>query len=230
MPALRTILWTVLALSLAYSAWLMLRLSLPYLAFQPGIDFLRTKVNIYHFAPWRWSFYIHVFTGLAALIAGFTQFSGYILRHHRQWHRSMGYIYVVDVLFITGPAALVMSFYANGGTLARLSFVLQSLCWLFFTATALYQASRRRFVAHGAWMLRSYALTLAAISLRTYAALLSLLQVDIRPVDKYILIAWASWIPNLLLAEWLIRRGFIKKLLSRRALPVPSAHAAVPAS
>lgn len=202
-------------LLLLYASWLMLRLTLPYTAMAPGIDFLKTKVNIYHFAPWRWSFYTHVFTGLAALIAGLTQFSAYIMRKYKVLHRAMGYAYVVNVLFITGPAALVMSFYANGGLAAQTSFVLQAICWLGFTAIALYKALQKRFVTHGEWMLRSYALTFAAISLRTYAYLLAFAHADIRPVNKYTLIAWASWLPNLLIAELLIRRGFIRKLLRR---------------
>jgi hypothetical protein len=140
------------------------------------------------------------------------------MRRHKALHRTMGYIYVVDVLLITGPAALIMSFYANGGLPARLSFVLQAMCWLLFTGIALRHVLQKRFITHGEWMLRSYALTLAAISLRTYAAFLTIAHSDIRPVNKYILIAWASWIPNLLFAEWLIRRGFVRRLLSKRSV------------
>lgn len=216
---MRKIGWIMILAALLYATWLMLRLTIPYTALQPGIDFLKTKVNIYHFAPWRWSFYIHVFTGIAALVAGFTQFSGYIMRQHKRLHRTMGYAYVINVLAITGPAALVMSFYANGDLAARTSFVLQAICWLAFTAVAVRMAIQKKFIAHGEWMLRSYALTLAAISLRTYAAFLAYAHIDMRPVDKYTLIAWASWIPNLVIAELLIRKGFVRNLLKRRATP-----------
>lgn len=207
--------WLLLA-PLGYAAWLMLQLTLPYTALQPGIDFLKTKVNVYHIAHWRWSFYTHVFTGILALVTGFTQFSGAIIRHRPWLHRICGYAYVANVMVITGPAALVMSFYANGGWPARLSFVLQSVAWLGTTGLALYYALKKKFRLHGAWMLRSYALTLAAITLRSYAALLSWVAVDMRPADKYILIAWASWVPNLLVAQWLLRKGFIRQLLERR--------------
>lgn len=216
MNILRRAGYFVLLVALAYAAWLMLMLTLPYTALRPGIDFLKTKTNIYYFAPWRWSFYIHVFTGFAALIAGFTQFSGYVVRKAPGLHRWMGYVYLIDVLLITGPAALFMSFYANGGIAARTSFVLQSSAWLIFTAIAWQRVMKKRFITHGEWMLRSYALALGAISLRTYAALLSYMAVDMRPVDRYILIAWSSWIPNLIVAEILIRGGFIKGLLKRR--------------
>lgn len=199
-----------------YASWLMLRLTWPYTALRPGIDFLKTKAFIYHILHWRLSFYIHVFTGIIALLTGLTQFSGYIIRRLPKLHRISGYAYVINVLAITGPAALVMSFYANGGWPARVSFILQSLAWLLCTGLALNKAFRKKFQAHGAWMLRSYALTLAAITLRSYAALLSYVHTDLRPVEKYILIAWASWIPNLVIAELLIRGGFIRSLLKRR--------------
>jgi hypothetical protein len=216
MLALRRVSYLVLLAALLYASYLMLTLTLPYTALKPGIDFLKTKVNVYHLAHWRWSFYTHVFTAIAALVAGFTQFSPYIMRRMPRLHKAMGYVYAIDVLLVTGPAALLMSFYANGGLPARISFVLQALCWLLFTAIALRKALQKRFNVHGEWMLRSYALTLAAITLRTYAAILAYTHADIRPVAKYILIAWASWIPNLLIAELMIRTGFIKRLLSKR--------------
>lgn len=209
--------------AILYASWLMLRLTWPYTALRPGIDFLKTKAFIYHILHWRLSFYIHVFTGILALLTGLTQFSGYIIRQLPKLHRISGYLYVVNVLAVTGPAALVMSFYANGGWPARSSFILQSLAWLFCTGIALSKAFRKKFQAHGAWMLRSYALTLAAITLRTYAAILSYTHSGLHPVEKYILIAWASWIPNLLIAEWLIRSGFIRSLFkkSKRTYNVP---------
>lgn len=200
-----------------YAAWLMLQLTLPYLALHRGVEFLRTKENVYHLAHWRFSFYVHVFSALAALVCGLLQFSGYIIRRKPRLHRVSGYIYVVNVLLITGPAALVMSWYANGGWPAQLSFVLQSLCWLVFTAIAVQRAFAKKFMAHGQWMARSYALTLAALSLRSYALLLGLLHVHLRPATEYTIIAWASWVPNLLIAEWLIRQGLVQRILRKRA-------------
>src|SRR4051812_42868261 len=128
MIAIRRVGYVLLLAALLYASYLMLQLTLPYTALKPGIYFLKTKVNVYHLLPWRWSFYTHVFTGLPALLAGLTQFSPYIMRHTPRLHKAMGYTYVVNVLLITGPSALVMSFYANGGIPARISFVLQATC------------------------------------------------------------------------------------------------------
>jgi len=53
-------------------------------------------------------------------------------------------------------------------------------------------------------MIRSYALTVAAITLRSYLPLMLVAGVPL--AMSYPLVAWVCWIPNLLFAEWLIRR------------------------
>lgn len=215
---LRLTIGTLLCLGLLWASWLLLQLSLPYTALRPGIDFLKTKVNVYHILPWRWSFYTHVFTALPALLAGFTQFSPWLLRRYPKVHRVVGYVYVVDVLLITGPAALIMSWYANGGLLGQVSFLLQSICWLLFTFLSVKAVWKRRFLHHGNWMLRSYAITLGAVMLRVYNALFVLLHIDMRPTERYVLIAWLSWIPNLILAEILIQKGFSKWMMKKKSV------------
>lgn len=213
----------LLLLALLYASWLMIGLSLPYIAIGAKVDFLHTKIPVFHIDHWRWSFYIHVFSGIFALLAGLTQFSRFVMHRLPRLHRFAGYVYTTDVLIVTGPAALVMAFYANGGIPARISFVLLALLWLYFTTMALVRARQRRFIDHGAFMLRSYALTLSAITLRTYAYLFDVFRIDMRPLHEYILIAWASWVPNLLLAELMVRKGFILRLIRkpRRQKPGP---------
>jgi hypothetical protein len=61
---------------------------------------------------------------------------------------------------------------------------------------------------HRTWMMRSYALTLAGVSLRLQ--LLILTGWGGLPFDAvYVVTAWSSWVPNLILCEILIatRRG-----------------------
>ena len=54
-------------------------------------------------------------------------------------------------------------------------------------------------------MIRSYALTVAAITLRSYLPIL--LASGVPYATAYPLVAWMCWIPNLLFIEWLVRRG-----------------------
>jgi hypothetical protein len=206
-----------LLLALAFFSFLMIRLTLPYTTMQSNTGFLHTKLGIYHIRHWRFSFYIHVLLSSLVLLAGFTQFAPRLLTRHPRVHRSMGWIYLVIVTGISGPAAFVLALYANGGWAARISFALLAVLWISFTSIAAYYAIRRRFTLHGAFMFRSYALTLSAITLRAYTWLMDWLLLPIHPRDIYILSAWLSWIPNLLLAEMLIRRRWVEKWYPRPA-------------
>lgn len=182
----------------------MLRLSLPYTAMRNDVDFLQTKQNVYHIDYWRGSFYVHVFTSIFVLLAGLTQFNSYIQKKHKRIHRLMGYIYVLLVVFITGPAAFMMGWHANGGLPARTSFTLLAFLWVTFTGFAWWYAAKRRFIQHREFMMRSYALTLSAITLRVYTFSFAYFNIHARPVEIYITTAWLSWVPNLIIAEMII--------------------------
>lgn len=117
----------------------------------------------------------------------------------------MGRIYVINVCFITGPASLIMAFYANGGFSSRLAFTLLAIGWIATTAVGWRAAVRRQWSLHQDWMMRSYALTLSAITLRAWKYALVFLF-EPRPMDLYRLVAWLGFVPNVLLVEWLIYR------------------------
>lgn len=207
----------ILAAIILFFSWLMLRLSLPYLALKPGVDFLKSKTEVYHLDAWRVGFYLHVFSSVLVLIAGATQFSGLILHRFPSLHRWMGWTYVIVLLFFSGPGAVVMAFYANGGLPAQASFVLLSLLWYVFTIAAFVSALKKKWVLHARFMLRSYALTFSAVTLRLLVYLfVSSRWTDARPQEIYITVAWLSWVPNLILAEVLIGIGVVDRQLKRK--------------
>ena len=187
----------------------MLRIIFLYIPVQTDVAFLQLKQSFIHITQWRIAFFVHVFSSMLALLAGFTQFSKWLLKHRPKLHRAMGYTYVVNILMVTGPAGLLMSFYANGGITSRIAFVLLSVLWISFTAIALYKALKKDFKAHRIFMIRSYALTLSAITLRIWKVLLANFT-DIPPMDRYRIIAWLGWTLNLLVAECIIYY-YIKK-------------------
>lgn len=188
---------------LAFFSFLMLRIVFLYIPVQNDVAFLQLKQAYIHITEWRIAFFVHVFTSLFALLAGFTQFSKWLLKNKPRLHRIMGYSYVINVLLITGPAGLLMSFYANGGISSRIGFVLLSVLWIAFTGIALYKAIKKKFKAHRIFMIRSFALTLSAITLRVWKVLLAN-YTDMPPLDRYRIIAWLGWTLNLLVAEWII--------------------------
>jgi hypothetical protein len=188
----------------------MMRITIPYLSFNTHVDFLKTKQAIIHIRWWRLAFYAHIVSSVFVLFLGIFQFLPGVLTRFPRWHRNAGKLYVVLVLCVSGPGGLILGFYATGGWPARISFILLSIVWMGCTGFAYRLIRLKRFVVHAEYMLRSYALTLSAITLRTYAFILPSV-ILLRPRTEYILIAWLSWIPNLVVAECIIRWKRSKK-------------------
>ena len=201
---------------LAAAIYLMFRLSVPYTSFQKSIDFLATKQNVYHIDYWRYSFYAHVFTSILVLPAGFTQFNKAFFRG--SWHRRLGMIYILTVIFISAPTGFLMGLHANGGLGAKASFVLLSSLWFGTTLAALLTAKRKRFAEHGEWMFYSYSLALSAISFRLLALSFDFFDILVPPREVYVTIAWLSWVPNIIITHLLIKMGYVKSLLRKRSL------------
>jgi hypothetical protein len=191
-------------------SWLMLKLTIPYFSFEYDVSFLLTKQSILHIASWRWAFYIHISTSLIVLFTGIFQFVNYLLVHYPRLHRVLGKIYLITVLFFSAPSGLIMSFYANGGLWAQLSFVCVSVLWWVFSFIAYQKIKQRKVAQHIDFMIRSYALTLSAISLRLYVVFLPHLF-HLHSHEMYTLVAWLSWVPNLLVAEIIIRSQIFQR-------------------
>jgi uncharacterized membrane protein len=194
----------------------MLRILFIYIPVKNDVGFLQLKQSYIHLTAWRTAFFTHVFSSILVLAAGFTQFSKKLLRQIPKLHRALGYVYVLNILMVTGPAGLLMSFYANGGISSRVGFILLSVLWIGFTALALYHAIKKNFKLHRNFMIRSFALTLSAITLRSWKVILANFT-DIPPMDRYRIIAWLGWALNLLIAELLIKY-YINKKKTKRAV------------
>jgi len=202
---LGTVLQVLCYAVLAWLSWLMLEITLNYWPVRDDAGFLQIKQEYLGIRHWEAAFWIHVFTSMLALAAGFTQFAPWVLRRMPKLHRWMGRCYVLNVCLVTGPASLVMAFYANGGITSRTAFITLAIGWIVTTSMGWRLAIRRQWQRHREWMMRSYALTLSALTLRVWKYTLVLLF-EPRPMDVYRLVAWLGFVPNVLLVEWLIRR------------------------
>lgn len=183
----------------------MLEIILRYTSFDTEAGFLQIKQDFIGNQFWLAAFYVHVFSSLFALLAGFTQFSTRIRQRVPKVHRFAGRIYVIDILLITGPAGLLMSFYANGGPGSQLAFFILSVLWWYFTYVAWHAAVCGDFAKHRSYMLRSFALTLSAITLRVWKMGLAHFF-ELPPMDIYRIVAWLGFVPNILLVEWYLYR------------------------
>lgn len=181
---------------------LMARITLQYLPLRADAAFLQIKQEYIHITPWLIAFYIHVFTSMFVLAAGFTQFAPGILSRYKAIHRTVGKCYVIIVLLVSGPASFIMALLANGGLPARIAFTSLSLLWMYSTFMAWQTVRVRQYDLHRNWMYRSYALTLSAITLRGWKWLIVFLFHP-HPMDAYRIAAWLGFVPNLLVAEWI---------------------------
>ena len=202
----RRITGVCLWLALAFFTVLMARITLGYWPIRRDAGFLQIKQQYLGIMHWEVAFWVHVFTSMLPLLAGFTQFAPWVLKERPAVHRTMGRVYVITVCFITGPASLIMAFYANGGIVSRIAFTALALLWLGTTAMGWRTALQRKWPVHREWMMRSYALTLSAITLRAWKYLI-IYAFEPPPMDVYRVVAWLGFVPNLLIVEWLIRRS-----------------------
>ena len=193
----------------------MLSKVIPYLSFEHAINFLSTKTDAtLDNMIFRLGFYTHITSSMIVLAAGLFQFYPFIVKHYPKFHRATGKIYVATILFLAAPSGLILASFANGGLASKTGFTLQCIVWWLITFLAYKKIRQHNFKEHVQWIIRSYAVTLAAMSLRTEGYLLHNLF-GTQPIETYITITWLSWVGNLILAEVLIAFGLDKFLLKQ---------------
>jgi uncharacterized membrane protein len=205
----------LLLIPFSYLCWLMLQICLQYFPWSDSRHFLVLKQDVVHTQPWRLAFLVHVITSSLVLLAGFTQFSQSIRKNMPQLHRYAGWLYLIATLGFALPSGFILAFSANGGLSTQFSFVLLGLLWGLSSILALYYAIQRQWFKHRNWMIRSFALALSALSLRTWKLILYQLQPYwdwLTPIHIYQLESWLGWTLNLLIAEIIIYRLSIRKI------------------
>jgi uncharacterized membrane protein len=147
--------------------------------------------------------YIHVFASMLALLLGPLQFAAGLRRKYPQLHRWSGRLYLAVGVLAGGIAGLYMAQFAFGGPIARAGFSLLALSWLYTGVMAYRAICRKNVRLHRQWMLRNYALSFAAVTLRIYLPLSMLSGMPFEA--SYPIIAWLCWLPNMVIMEWWLR-------------------------
>jgi hypothetical protein len=155
---------------------------------------------------------LHAGGGLVALVLGPLQFLAFIRRRLHFVHRLIGYAYILSVA-IGVAGALVLARTPGGVAANAFAFNMLAFLWAASTSMALINARAKRWSEHQAWMVRSFALTFAAVTLRAGMPVLGWLGFP--PSEFYTIVAWASWTINLIVVEW-----FLLPWLAHSALPV----------
>ncbi|TMP29005.1 hypothetical protein CWB99_09550 [Pseudoalteromonas rubra] len=145
---------------------------------------------------------IHFAGGAVAIVTGALQFSTSLRRKYLSLHKTIGRFYVGSIIF-SGIASLVLAINSVGGGYVQWGFGLMAVFWLVTTIKAYHLIRQGDVKSHERWMMRSYSVTLAGVTLRLYLGLSVVLGVKF--LDAYPVLAWLCWVPNLLITEWYLR-------------------------
>lgn len=160
--------------------------------------------------------FVHIFSGGIALILGPFQFLSKLRDRKPTLHRWMGRIYLLGVLF-GGLSAFIIAPGMISGLVGEFGLITLAVLWL-STGFMAYASIRAGNVDdHREWMIRNYALTFAAATLRLWlgsliATQLPFLQTkyagdfDALFVEVYRVVMWICWVPNLIVAEMILQR------------------------
>ncbi len=158
-----------------------------------------------HFARYIVPLRLHIAGGMGALFTGPWQFSRRLRARALNLHRWLGRFYLLEVA-LGSTAGFAMAVVSKLGMPTHLGFGILAVLWFATGLQAYRMVCRGNIEAHRRWMIRNFALTLAAVTLRVYMPLmLAVLRWPFR--QTYITVAWLCWIPNLLVAEWMVRRN-----------------------
>jgi uncharacterized membrane protein len=175
----------------------------------------------------RLAFYLHIGFAALALLLSPLQFLTRLRTRAPHVHRAVGRV-VLGSIAIGGVAGLVVAPLNLAGAVGTAGFGLLAVLWLTFAATALLAILRGDVAAHRRWMVRTFALTYAAVTLRLWLGVLIAAQMGLAGVPEqtafdraYLLVPFLSWVPNLLVAEL---------YLATRPAPVPASSASIAAT
>jgi len=165
-----------------------------------------------HFAARLPLLLAHVSGGVLALVLGPWQFWAGLRDRALRAHRWVGRVYLCAIL-LGGVAGLALAVMAFGGLATQTGFGGLALGWLVTGVMAYVRVRQGDFEAHREWMIRNYALTFAAVTLRLWLPLMTVAGLPF--ITAYTIVAWLSWVPNLLTAELYLKLKRSRAVLAR---------------
>lgn len=153
---------------------------------------------------WNISFYGHIIFGGLALLIGWLQFSQKLRRKNIKIHRTIGKTYMIAVL-ISGICGLFIALYATGGIISKLGFFTLGIIWLSTTVLGFKAIKKGNVELHKEFMIFSYAACFAAVTLRIWLPVLTSVMGEF--IGAYRIVAWLSWVPNIIVAFFIVRKN-----------------------
>lgn len=180
-----------------------------YLTLDPEVYF---PEQVETFQAHQTALLCHVIGGMVALLLGPFQFIQGIRKKNVMIHKIMGRVYALGCLF-GAVGGLSMATRAHGGFPTGLGLGMLGVLWIVTIVMAVRRARQHNIVAHREWVIRSFALTLAAFTLRVYlpihGILLGMEIIELPFIQMYRAVGWLCWVPNLIVAEWYINTSRI---------------------
>lgn len=181
-----------------------------YLITSEKINLLNSKPDALLADPlWQLGFYAHIVFGGIALMSGWSQFSGKLRAKRLQLHKNLGKVYIVSVL-LSGLGAVYIAYFATGGLIPSLGFYSLGIVWLATTAGAYLAIRKGDLKKHQVLMIYSYAACFAAVTLRLWLPALTAYFGEF--LIAYKIVAWLAWVPNMIVAYFIVRKTFKPKL------------------
>ena len=188
----------------------------PYATFNPD-NFNNATSRFADETPLRLAgLYVHAFAGGIALVIGPFQFLSRLRNRRPTLHRWMGRIYLTAIL-LSGLAAFLIAPGMISGLVGEIGLLLLATLWLWTGWNAYRNIRAGRKEIHREWMIRNYALTFSAVTLRLWLGILIGTQIpfletkyandfDALFVEVYRVVMWLAWVPNLIVAEMIVQR------------------------
>ena len=107
-------------------------------------------------------------------------------------------------------SCIYIGFFATGGLVSSLGFICLGVIWFYTTLMAYIHIKNKRINQHQQMMIYSYAACFAAVTLRIWLPLLILTFGDF--ITAYKIVAWLCWIPNIIIANLIVRRFVQEKI------------------
>lgn len=169
-----------------------------------GARFFIFTTSDEHFAKYILPLRLHIAGGMGALLTGPWQFSEKLRMNALNLHRWLGRAYLVSVI-LGSIAGFGMATVSREGLPTHFGFGVLAVLWFVTAAQAYRVILRGQIETHRLWMIRNFGLSLAAVTLRIeLPTMLFALHWSFHV--SYIVVSWLCWIPNLLVAEWMIAR------------------------
>ncbi len=180
-------------------------------------DFLLGREG-YFFDGYHTAFYAHIIAGPLTLGLGLVLLSEGIRRRWPLWHRQLGKLQGLLVLFVVAPSGLWMAFYAATGPVAGAGLAMLAVLTAVATALGWRSAVQRKFAKHRRWMQRSYVLLCSAIVIRMIGGAAEVAGVE----GTYPYAVWISWLAPLAALE-LWRISLLRIYPRRQPSAIPAA-------